>query len=183
MLIGLLSDTHIRSPGHRASLSQLLANVLPPQVKEAFHGVDLILHAGDIYTLPILDELELVAPILASEGDDDPFEVVNDKRLKQEHTITVQGVTIWLSHYRLWPEDAQGKPPDVIVFGHTHQSTLESHDGILRINPGSPTFPNYKHRLGTVGLLNISSGKAEAQIVQLQGKITGAALSTSEVYV
>ena len=63
MLIGLISDTHIRIPGHRAGLSSLTAEELPSEVKVAFTGVDLILHAGDIYTLPVLDDLETVAPV------------------------------------------------------------------------------------------------------------------------
>ena len=169
MLMGLVSDTHIRVPGYRAGLSLLSANTLPPQIAEAFHGVDLILHAGDIYTLPILDELERVAPILASEGDDDPFEVANDKRVKWRHVFTVEGVTIWLAHQpELWYWDKHDEPPDVMVFGHSHKPLLENHEGILRVNPGSPTFPYYKHELGTVGLLTVNSGKAEAQIIQLQ---------------
>jgi len=106
MLIGLLSDTHIRVPGYRAGLGQLCANALPPQIKDAFHGVDLILHAGDIYTLPILDELEHIAPIMAAEGDDDPFEIMNDKRVKWKHVITVAGITIWLAHeYETWSQE------------------------------------------------------------------------------
>ncbi len=184
MLIGLLSDTHIRIPGYHANLSQLSANTFPPQIKEAFQGVDLILHAGDIYTLPVLDELERVAPVLAAEGDDDPFDTVNDKRVKWKHAITVEGVTIWLAHqYEMWSWSGDEtwswfrheEPPDVIVFGHTHKASLENHGGIIRINPGSPTFPSYKHELGTVGLLTVNSGKVEAQIVQLEGKLGGAA--------
>lgn len=46
MLIGLIADTHIRGVP------------LPPQVLRAFQGVDLILHAGDIYSLDVLDQLE-----------------------------------------------------------------------------------------------------------------------------
>jgi len=169
MLIGLLSDTHIRVPGYRAGLGQLCANALPPQIKDAFHGVDLILHAGDIYTLPILDELEHIAPIMAAEGDDDPFEIMNDKRVKWKHVITVAGITIWLAHeYETWSQEEHEAPPDVIVFGHTHRAALENHGGTIRINPGSPTFPRYNRELGTVGLLTVNSGKAEVKIVQLQ---------------
>ncbi len=169
MLIGLVSDTHVRVPNYRASLSRLSASALPPQIMEAFRGVDLILHAGDIYTLPVLDELECIAPTLASEGDDDPFEVVNDKRVKWRHVITVEGVIIWLAHQpELWYWDKRQETPDVIIFGHSHGTLLETHEGILRINPGSPTFPYYKEELGTVGLLTVNSGKAEAQIIQLQ---------------
>jgi hypothetical protein len=173
MLIGLVSDTHVRIPGTRAGLSTLTAEVLPPQIMQVFQGVDLILHAGDIYTLPVLDELETVAPVLAAEGDDDPFEVVNDPRIKHEQYITVDGITIWLSHYGKWPENSLLKPPDVIVFGHSHRSIIENDDGILRVNPGSPTFPQYQFTLGTVGLLTIRSGKVEAEIIQLKGDTSG----------
>jgi len=169
MLIGLISDTHIRIPGYRAGLSSLTAEELPPEVKVAFAGVDLILHAGDIYTLPVLDELETVAPIIAAEGDDDPFEAVNDPRVKPEQTIEVEGVTIWISHYGMWPENSTRKQPDVIVYGHSHRSAMEQVDGTLRINPGSPTFPRYNHEIGSVGFLDIKDGKVEARIVQLEG--------------
>ena len=49
MLIGLISDTHIRVKGYRNNLGQLCASELPPQVMKVFRGVDLILHSGDIY--------------------------------------------------------------------------------------------------------------------------------------
>ena len=169
MLIGLLSDTHI--PDH--------AKELPDQLKEAFHGVDLILHAGDIYSFSILDELECIAPTLASAGDDDRFDAAMDKRVKWEHILTIEGVTIWLKHILWWRPDAlknhtdpanlqDEKPPDVIVFGHTHEASLKNQGDVLLINPGSPTFPHYRHELGTVGLLTVNSGKVEAQIIQLQ---------------
>ena len=181
MLIGLVSDTHVRTSGARASLGQLTAPELPPQVIEAFQGVDLILHAGDTYTLPVLDELETVAPVLVSEGDDDPFEIVNDKRARHEHFITVEGMTIWLSHYGLWSNSSQKEQPDIIICGHSHRSAVENNN-TLRVNPGSPTFPSYNHTLGTVAILDVKSGKAEARIVQLEGKIRGIATSTSDRY-
>jgi len=171
MLIGLVSDTHIRIPGYRAGLSSLTAEELPRAVTQAFAGVDLILHAGDIYTLPVLDDLETVAPVLAAEGDDDPFESVNDRRVKPEHTVTIEGVTIWVSHYGLWPENSTKKLPDVIVYGHSHRSAMERVDGTLRINPGSPTFPQYNHVMGSVGFLEIKDGKVEAHILQLEGML------------
>jgi len=172
MLIGLISDTHVRISGHNVGLSTLTTDELPRQVTETFRGVDLILHAGDIYSLPVLDELEKVAPVLAAEGDDDPFESVNDRRVSHQHMITVEGITIWLSHYGQWPEYAKTPPPDVIVFGHSHRSSIEQNDGQLRINPGSPTFPKYQPIPGSVGFLEIKSGKVEPRILQLQGSIS-----------
>ena len=164
MRIGLISDTHI--PDH--------VKKLPVQLKEVLRGVELILHAGDVYVPSVLDELECLAPILAAKGDDDPLSTVNDRRVKRKHILTIDGVTIWLVHEMplAWPlcskETPQhDRPPDVIVSGHTHNATLENKGAVLLINPGSPTFPRYKLELGTVALLTINSGKAEAHIMQL----------------
>jgi len=160
MRIGLISDTHI--PNH--------AKELPDQLKDLFHAVDLILHAGDIYTISVLDELECLAPVLAAEGDDDPLSTSTDRRVKVKHILNIDGVTIWLTHARpwSWPLDSR-ETPNVIVCGHTHTAALGNLKGdILLVNPGSPTFPQYKLELGTVALLAINSGKAEANIVQLQ---------------
>ncbi len=66
--------------------------------------------------------------------------------------------------------DKREESPDVIIFGHSHGSLLENHEDILRINPGNPTFPYYKQELDPVGLLTVNSGKAEAQIIQLQDR-------------
>ena len=158
MRIGLISDTHI--PEH--------AKELPDQLKEVFRGVDLILHAGDVYNVSVLDELEGIAPVLAAEGDDDYYEVINNKRVKKKHVLDIDGVTIWLSHTMPYAWDEGEKRPDVIVFGHTHEAAMEEKGDVLLINPGSATFPGYQHKLGTVALLTISSGKVKANIVQLQ---------------
>ena len=61
MRIGLISDTHI--PEARPELW--------PQVFDAFRGVDLILHAGDVHELRVIDELEAVAPIYVARGNGD----------------------------------------------------------------------------------------------------------------
>jgi len=168
MFIGLIADTHIRDRGHKASLGQLVTAALPIQIKDVFIGVDLILHAGDIYTLPVLDTLEKIAPVLASEGDDDPFEIMNDKRVKMEHVLEVEGITIWLIHdYETISLNNYYKLPDVIISGHTHKPSLLNDEGIIHINPGSPTFPKYQEKLGTVGLLEVKSGKVKTKIIEL----------------
>ncbi len=165
MLIGLLSDTHI--PDH--------AKELPIQLKEAFRDVELVLHGGDIYSVSVLDELEQIAPVLAAEGDDDPYPTVKDRRVKYKHTLNFDGISIWLIHQKPDPLPTisqnvllLNQPPDVIIFGHTHSAIVEKSQNILLVNPGSPTFPHYSLQLGTVGLLTIDSGKIEAMIIQLQ---------------
>lgn len=172
MLLGLISDTHIPQ----------VTPHLPPEIKDIFKDVDLILHAGDIYTVSVLDELERIAPVLAAEGDDDYPEVMRDRRVKMSHTLTIESLTLHLTHDRSWDwpfvkkdqYSASRQPeklPDIIVFGHTHMATVENNEGVLLVNPGSPTFPNYLHKSGTVALLSVNSGKAEAHTVHLQRKL------------
>jgi putative phosphoesterase len=174
LLIGLISDTHIAVPD----------KTLPPQIKEAFRGVDLILHAGDIWISSALDELESIAPVIAAWGDDDmEVDLGEDKRMLSGHALHFDGVTLWLAHikpryglispqddwYSSWPKNEEPKdPPQVVVYGHTHFAKIEDYKGVLLVNPGSATLPNYVPKPGTVALLNISSGRAEARILPLE---------------
>ncbi len=172
--IGLLSDTHI----------PVDAKVVPGQIKEVFHDVDLILHAGDIYETSVLDELELIAPVLAAEGDDDDYDVTSDKRVKKKHTLTVDGVNISITHsepglgpWSVFPDPKENleeaifkynSVAEILLFGHSHRPKVQNRGNFLFVNPGSPTFPYYVHRPGTVALLTVSSGEVEVRIVQLR---------------
>jgi len=169
MHIGLLSDTHI--PGD--------ASELPRSLKHVFDGVDLILHAGDIYTSSVLDELSAIAPVLAARGDDDSGEVLRDERVKWKHVLKLENHTIWLIHEMPYPYPvaswragtlkvgSDNNVPDIVVFGHDHCTIIERHDRVLMINPGSPTFLNYRCGPGTVALLDIMSSEAQVRIVEL----------------
>ncbi|MBI4288759.1 MAG: metallophosphoesterase family protein [Chloroflexi bacterium] len=168
MRIGLISDTHIPRD----------VKTLPPQVTEAFQGVDLILHAGDIYELAVLDELERVAPVLAARGNGDSAKL-EDRRIKESHVLDLDGLRLGMSHAVEYPEPPWctlekamerefGGPVDIIVSGDTHVAIVESYKGILIINPGSPTLPNGMYQLGTVGLIEICDGRLEASVIQLR---------------
>jgi putative phosphoesterase len=174
--IGLISDTHI--PESRDELW--------PQVFTAFQGVDLILHAGDIYELHVIDELSRVAPTLAARGNGDDGSGGRrvqppDERLREIWTLELEGVSVGLTHSlpvftmlrdgtvnrtfnRLFPEGR----PEVLVYGDTHVEAIDELGGVLCVNPGSPTFPrNLSTRLGTIGFLEIEDGRPSASIWQL----------------
>ena len=169
MRVGLLSDTHIPD----------VEKALPPEVTEALRGVDLILHAGDIYIPSVLDELQRIAPVLAAEGDDDYGDILADERVKQEHILKLQGQTLWLVHIRPRTDmslsrqsgHSQGQntrdAPDIVVFGHEHRPIVQRYGDILFVNPGSPTLLNYRRGLGTIGILDIDSGEAQVHIQEL----------------
>lgn len=54
-----------------------------------------------------------------------------------------------------------------MVFGHEHTVTVREHNGILFVNSGSATFLRYSYGKGTAGILEIDSGEARANVVQL----------------
>jgi putative phosphoesterase len=85
MRIGLISDTHI----------PIAAKELWPQVYEAFRGVDLIMHAGDLMVPDVIDWLEEVAPVMAVWGNGDfvGWERTvppDDPRLSEAKVLTVR---------------------------------------------------------------------------------------------
>ena len=175
MLIGLISDTHI--PESRPDLW--------PQVYQRFQGVDLILHAGDLHRLSVVDRLEQIAPIYVSRGNGEDGSggrqlVPEDPRLRSAWTIELEGVKVGLTHDLPLPEmpprrtletmmqQCFGEVQDVVVFGHSHVALVEVVRGVTLINPGSPTYPlNLETRLGTIGFLEIAQGSVRAWLEQL----------------
>jgi uncharacterized protein len=174
--IGLISDTHL--PEARKDLW--------PQVFEAFEGVDLIFHGGDIHEFWVLDQLEQVAPVYAARGNGEDggggrAVQPEDPRVQYAWLLNLEGLWVGLTHYvpvperpptftlarwidRFFPE----RKPDVIVFGDTHRECIAEVDGVLCVNPGSPTYPhNYDTQFGTIGFLEIDDLEARASIWQL----------------
>jgi putative phosphoesterase len=179
--IGLISDTHIPSMGPEP----------PAEVVRAFEGVDLILHAGDIYTHDCIEWLERIAPVeatsswFAGRGEGAP-------RTSAPIAVEAAGHTIGVVHKlemipladevfpgtleHGWPagksipaelEDVFGRPVDIVVFGYTHEAMVETHQGVLFVNPGSPNMVRQTMKLGTVALLELTDAGAEARIVDL----------------
>jgi len=164
MRIGLIADTHVPE----------VAEAIPPGVTEAFAGVDLILHAGDIAVASALDELERIAPVLAARGDDDYQ--IKDERIRDVQRLTLDGASVYVIHSsQYWARGVIERPadhgldkaPDIVVFGHTHRDWVETVGDSLLVNPGSASFPYYQLRPGTVALLTIDEGRAAARIVDL----------------
>lgn len=128
MLVGLISDTHITQK--RGKLSEKI-------VKE-FNGVDLILHAGDITTYDVLNDLKKIAPVVAVLGNNDKLD------LNKHEIIEIGDKTILLVHGdKIKDLYALGLKygADIVVSGHTHKPSCERIDNMLLINPGSSNRP------------------------------------------
>ena len=181
--IGVISDTHSAGSGRD----------LPVKILEALRGVDMILHCGDLECLGVLDYLEEVAPLLAVRGYEDPVEE-GERLALTSRVVKVEGVSIGMIHDIQWPgpkiqtspdgadlilPEANGReimarkfkePVDIVLYGDTHEEIVTYWDGIMIMNPGSPTYPGKRHKrgaLGTLGILEIDGEDAAGRIVEL----------------
>lgn len=160
MMVGLLADTHVNDRGTRR---------LPQQVLELFRRfeVGVILHAGDLNSLTVLDELEKVAPTLAVRGNSDLPET--RRALPAMREIEICGMTVLLVHGDAGPsanrtaEGLAGRA-GCIVYGHSHMPRLELVKGSILFNPGSPTdkrwWPDY-----SVGLMGVSEAGFTPELI------------------
>jgi uncharacterized protein len=147
MRLGVISDTH---------------GLLRPEVFEIFHGVDHILHGGDVGPPAILDELGALAPVTAVYGNTDEWELRS--RLPQVATLELDGFTIVVTHGDQFgsptPAKLQAAFPDaeIIVFGHTHRPLLTLVDVVVTVmNPGG-AGPRRFNLPASVGILELEPG-------------------------
>lgn len=162
-LIGLVSDTHIPSRSKK----------LPDRVFEVFEDADMIIHAGDLTQIEIVKELERVAPVAAVHGNMDGHDV--RARFPELNSVEIYDWRIGVMHDpgALWGTGemkrvAKENDLDVLVFGHTHRQFLKWEDGVLFINPGSPTDPLPPILVKpTVALLLVTEEKVEPLIVRV----------------
>jgi hypothetical protein len=153
MITGLIADTH---------------GLMRAEALAALHGVELILHAGDVGRSSVLRELEGIAPVHAVFGNtDDPL-----LALPQHLDMTLGGLRVHVSH-----GDELGIPTpdnlarrysaDVIVYGHTHKPLIEMKGETLIVNPGA-AGPRRFTLQPSVARLRIENGQARAEILSLK---------------
>ncbi|HEY1624033.1 MAG TPA: metallophosphoesterase family protein [Streptosporangiaceae bacterium] len=159
MRIVVLSDTH----------APRRWRTCPPRVAEHLRGADLILHAGDVCTAAVLDELAEYAPVVAVAGNNDGPDVTA-WGAAETAALDIERLRVAMIHdsgpktnrlprmRRMFPE------ADLVVFGHSHIPLDESGYGLRIFNPGSPT-DRRRQSAGTIGVLDIR-----------QGRLTGAAI-------
>ncbi len=145
--IGVISDTHI--PHFKK---------LPDAIWEYFAGVELIIHAGDLSVLRVLDELETIAPVVAVQGNIEYEEVVAKLPIKREIMVGYCRIGIVHilgdSHNRVKVARQEFPKARVVVFGHSHIPYNQEHDGQLLFNPGSATDRRRQPRC-SIGMLYV----------------------------
>jgi len=159
MKVGVLSDTHLPA----------IMQALPPVIFDIFYGVDLILHAGDITELSVLDDLRALAPVEAVAGNMDSAEV--QVRLPSKKVIMMGKFTVGLIHgqYKLNVQQEMVRKEfdkvDLIVYGHSHQPFWGAIEGVYFLNPGSPTDKRYAP-FNSVAVLQVGD-ELRAEIIRI----------------
>lgn len=165
-VIGLVSDTHI----------PLRRRFLPANLGDVLGGVDLLLHAGDVGELWVLDQLSELAPVIAVHGNDDTDDAQCELPYQQIITIAGQRILLWHSHFPDWVDEMDSRRDDtlrpklqrnierakragakIVVFGHWHIPLVYHADGVHVVNPGALASGNEFTRMlcNTVALLLI----------------------------
>ncbi|MBV7334025.1 metallophosphatase family protein [Chloroflexi bacterium TSY] len=174
--IGLISDTHM--PERWPQLPQAVFDVL--------NGVDLILHAGDVGELWVLDQLSQIAPVVAVHGNDETEEAQEELPLQQVLSIAGQRILLWHNHFpdrvdEFWSRTDPLEPKmqrlanrskragaKIVVFGHWHIPLVYEQEGITMVNPGAIASGNevMRQTRQTVALLFLTQN-ATCEIVHV----------------
>jgi putative phosphoesterase len=161
-VIAIISDTHLPR-GNRT---------LPAECVSRLRAADLIIHAGDLTTVAVLEQLRGIGEVAAVHGnvDDAAVRALLPNRLE----LTVGEVRLGIVHDagaasgRLERLRRYFTRADAVIFGHSHIPLLERDPltGFQIFNPGSPTDkrrqPSY-----TMGWAQISGGEISFEIVTL----------------
>ena len=172
--IGVISDTHIPDRGQH----------LPQVVLDAFKQVDLVVHAGDIISLGVIDELKSVCPnVVVVAGNMDPEAV--RKKYPVKEILEILGYRIGAMHgsgpasnlLALLKDCFKDDSCDLIIFGHSHKPMKEEIGGTLFFNPGSAIDPaaeynsygiiELKKRPASVGSIKNAQSGFEAKIIKI----------------
>jgi uncharacterized protein len=149
-VVGVLSDTH---------------GLLRDAVLKKLADCELIIHAGDIGTEIVLDQLERIGKVIAVKGNTDhgPWSA----RLKESEYINFHGKNILVIHnindLKLHPQLVN---PDVVIHGHSHRASTYYDNGVLYVNPGSAgprrfTLPT------SIAYLQLADGQIIPEIIPI----------------
>jgi putative phosphoesterase len=150
VLIGVISDTH---------------GLMRPEALAALAGSDLILHAGDVGKAEVIEALSAIAPIHVVKGNVDTGSWAAELPLNAYLEIGRHRFFMLhkVAELDFAPKDAGFS---AVVFGHSHQSLVETRNGVLFLNPGSAGPRRFELPV-TVARVLVKRGDMQAEIVEL----------------
>ena len=159
-MIAIFSDTH-RTDGHG----------LTGRALDAAREASAVIHAGDFGSEATYEAfLEECFRVYGVYGNVDGPALV--ERLPERRTVEVESVRFAVRHR---PDGGlpslslygRSVDADVVVYGHTHRTSLTATDDLLVVNPGSHTQPR-GYRPGFV-TLTVENGRLVGAIEEPDG--------------
>ncbi len=149
--IGVISDTH---------------GLLRPEAEAALQGVSLIIHAGDIGSPLILEQLNNIASVVAVRGNMDSDGWAQN--LHRTEIIEQNDNLIYVIHDSSRIDlDTVAAKISVVICGHSHRPSISRNKNILYINPGSAGPQRFSLPV-SVAILNINDKSVDAEIIALE---------------
>lgn len=153
MVIAVISDTH--------NYNSIVRNVL-----KSIEDADIAIHLGDV-----VEDAEYIAQHFKGKtiyvrGNCDMNSFVPNERLE-----IIEGKKVFITHghnYRVkegmlkLKYKAEEIGADIVLYGHTHISLVEYYQGILFINPGSPSLCGKGKN--SVAIIEIKQNQIKANI-------------------
>ena len=135
MRVGVVADTHV----------PILAPKIPDTLWRGLEGCDYLIHAGDFHVYSVYEQFASRFPMTAVIGNRDEFPESED--IPEKQLIELEGFTIGVTHGFGPPRGTakrvvkswKAPPPDLLIFGHSHEAGVSTINDCQLLNPGSPT--------------------------------------------
>ena len=147
MKLVVISDTH----GQIDPVVNAIKNI---------EEIDLLIHLGDYVKDAKIIELQTGIDMIKVKGNCD----MGEDKVREEELIEVKGKKLFLTHGHLYDVKstlnhlyyrALELEAHMVIFGHSHVQTLEKHDGLILLNPGSPSLPRGGAK-GTIAIVEVN---------------------------
>lgn len=129
--------------------------------EEIFADVSMVLHAGDLTRLEILEAF-VGKEVIAVAGNMDRHDVT--AKLPSQKVVTIGGYNIGLIHGWGSPWSVEDNITNAfqdvhaIVYGHTHKPANHTKGGVLMFNPGAFSGSFLLGRNPSVGIITVDDG-------------------------
>ena len=148
--IAVIADTH---------------GILRPEARAFVSQCNWIVHAGDIGSFEILEELRSMAPTFAIRGNTDKG--LWAENLPDRNMVDVEGKHLYLIHNLDELDlDPGAAGLDAVIWGHSHRPETYRKDGVLYLNPGS-AGPKRFRLAATMGRLMLDGNRLKSEIILL----------------
>ena len=148
--VGVISDTH---------------GLLRPEAVAALQGCEQIIHAGDIGSPEILQQLAQIAPLHVVRGNNDQ-DAAWAEQVPDHLMLDVDGWRTLVVHDIADVPALLDTSTRLVITGHSHKPLIEWRGATLYVNPGSAGRRRFKLPV-TLAVLDVREMTIESRLIAL----------------